>query len=85
MASADYQILKALGTRQGHCSEFFLTDDQFNTIDGGKTGTHSMRQFATTQAWEGGCSKDDTDSRAKWKGHSINSIPLMMVKRGRIA
>jgi hypothetical protein len=42
---------------------------EFNVVDEGKKGTHSMRKFATTQARGNGCSKDDTDCRARWKGH----------------
>jgi hypothetical protein len=34
----------------------------------GKKGTHSIRKFATTFARRNGCSKDDVDLRARWKG-----------------
>ena len=42
--------------------------DEFNVVDEGNKGTHSMRKFATTRARGSGCSKDDTDTRARWKG-----------------
>jgi hypothetical protein len=34
----------------------------------GNIGTHSLRKFAATKARSNGCSKDDTDYRARWKG-----------------
>jgi hypothetical protein len=33
----------------------------------GKRGTHSIRKLATTRARKFGCSKDDTDTRGRWK------------------
>ena len=44
-------------------------DETFNVVDDGNKGTHSMRKFAVTQARSSGCGKDDTDTRARWKGH----------------
>lgn len=34
----------------------------------GNKGTHSIRKFATTYGRRNGCSKDDIDLRARWKG-----------------
>ena len=34
----------------------------------GMKGTHSIRKFATTYGRRNGCSKDDIDLRARWKG-----------------
>jgi hypothetical protein len=42
-------------------------DNEFNVVDNGNKGTHSMRKFATNKARGNGCSKDDTDCRARWK------------------
>ena len=39
--------------------------NEFNVVDDGKKGTHSMRKFATTTARGNGCSKDDTDCCAR--------------------
>lgn len=47
-----------------------LNSDDFKASDfkNKKIGTHSLRKFATTMARSSRCSKDDTDSRARWKG-----------------
>ena len=45
-----------------------FTDGEFNPVDDGKKGTHSMRKFGCDLARGNGCSKDDTDHRARWKG-----------------
>ena len=44
-----------------------LNDYDFKVIVEGKRGTHSIRKMATTRARKSGCSKDDTDTRARWK------------------
>ena len=44
-----------------------LNDDDFITIFEGKRGTHSIRKMATTRARRCGCSKDETDMRARCK------------------
>ena len=37
-------------------------------ISTGNKGTHSIWKIATTYARRNGCSKDDIDLRARWKG-----------------
>ena len=50
-------------------NKIFKRDDFNRDSDAGSNiGTHSMRKFATTRARSSGCSKDDTDYRARWKG-----------------
>ena len=44
-----------------------LNDDYFITILEGKRGTHSIGNMATTRSRRCGCSKDETDMRARWK------------------
>jgi len=39
----------------------------------GKLGSHSNRKFGTTYPRRSGCSKDETDYRASWKGHGRQS------------
>lgn len=43
-------------------------DDFRRSNANGHIGTHSLRKFAATKARSSGCSKDDTDYRARWKG-----------------
>lgn len=45
-----------------------LNSDTFVLAAEGETGTHSLRKFAVNIARRSGCSKDDTDQRARWKG-----------------
>jgi hypothetical protein len=61
--------LKAIKKRAADCLRGIFRSGDFNVVDDGKTGTHSMRKFATTVARGSGCSKDDTDCRARWKSH----------------
>ena len=44
-----------------------LDDDEFVCILEGKRGTHSIRKLATTRARKSGCTKDETDHRARWR------------------
>ena len=44
-----------------------LNDRDLGNVIEGKRGTHSIRKFATTRARRNGCTKDDTDTRARWK------------------
>ena len=44
-----------------------LNGDNFSSILEGKCGTHSIRKMATIRARRCGCSKDETDTRARWK------------------
>lgn len=43
--------------------------DDILTVSDKKTGTHSLRKFATTKARESGCTKDDVDYRARWRNN----------------
>jgi hypothetical protein len=47
--------------------KIFKRNDFVRASDIGYVGTHSMRKFASTKARGSGCSKDDTDLRARWK------------------
>lgn len=44
-----------------------LNDETFALILEGLRGTHSTRKLATSRARKNGCSKDDVDTRARWK------------------
>lgn len=62
-------------------------DGEFNAVDDGKKGTHSMRKFGCDIARGNGCSKDDTDHRARWKGgkrqqddYTSTTIPFVDAK-----
>jgi len=48
-------------------------DNEFNVVDNGNKGTHGMRKFATNKARGNGCSKDDTDCRARWKRSGLTA------------
>ena len=39
----------------------------FHRVSPGNIGTHSTRKYAATFARRNGCSRDDTDSRGRWK------------------
>lgn len=45
----------------------FKSDEFVPALSTGKLGTHSFRKFASTRARRNGASRDDTDSRARWK------------------
>jgi hypothetical protein len=44
-----------------------LQSHEFQRAKPGPLGTHSIRKLGSTHARRSGCSKDDTDSRARWK------------------
>ena len=41
----------------------------FNTVSEGKIGTHSIRKLPVMFARRNGCSRDDVDSRGRWKAN----------------
>ena len=62
-------------------------DDEFNAVDDGKTGTHSMRKLACDMARNNGCDKDDVDHRGRWRGdkrqqddYTSTTIPFVDAK-----
>jgi hypothetical protein len=59
----------AIKKHAADCLRTIFQSGDFNVVDDGKTGRHSMRKFATTMARGSGCSKDDTDCHARWKSH----------------
>ena len=44
-----------------------LNDNNFRIILEGKRGTHSIRKMTKKRARKCGCTKDETDTRARWK------------------
>ena len=44
-----------------------LNDQEFSNLLDGKRGTHSIRKMATTRSRRHGCTKDEVDTRARWK------------------
>jgi HEPN domain-containing protein len=45
--------------------------DAFERVVDGPVGTHSLRKFASTHARRSGCSKDDVDSRGRWRKRRV--------------
>ena len=53
--------------RASHCMRAILDEADFPIMEKGNISTHSVRKLATTRARNSGCTKDDTDTRARWK------------------
>ena len=45
--------------------------NEFERLAEGPIGTHSLRKFPSTQARRNGCSKDDVDSRGRWRKRRV--------------
>ncbi len=65
----------------------FFKDSDFVPVDDGLKGIHSIRKLATDITRGSGCSRDDVDHRARWKGddrqqdgYTSTTIPFVDAK-----
>ena len=58
------------GVKKGKMASLFrqiTSEPTFPQVIGGKIGTHSIRKLPATFARRNGCSRDDVDTRGRWK------------------
>ena len=48
-------------------TKFVFLQEDFRAVTAGHIGTHSFRKFPATLARKKGCSRDDVDSRGRWR------------------